>query len=74
VEECLESYVKRALSRYSVAAQDPASAGKVGVVGSFGCACEDMLRPIGERYGLDFVKFIKSPVDELVKYHCSNGI
>lgn len=74
VTECLESFVKRALARYSVAAQDPASARKVGVVGSFGCACEDMLRPIGERYGLDFVKFIKSPVDELVKYHCNNGL
>lgn len=74
VEDCLESFVRRAISRYSAAAQDPASAEKVGVVGSFGCACEDVLRPIGERYGLDFVKFIKSPVDELVKYHCSNGI
>jgi N-acetylglucosamine kinase-like BadF-type ATPase len=74
VEECLEAFVKRALARYSVASQDPASAKKVGVVGSFGCACESMLRQIGERYGLDFVKFIKSPVDELVKYHCSNGL
>lgn len=74
VTECLESFVKRALARYSLTAQDPASARKVGVVGSFGCACEDMLRPIGERYGLDFVKFIKSPVDELVKYHCNNGL
>ena len=74
VEECLESFVKRALVRYSATARDSVSAKKVGVVGSFGCACEDMLRPTGERYGLEFVKFIKSPVDELVKYHCSNGI
>lgn len=69
VEDCLESFIKRALARYSGMASDPLSASKVGVVGSFGCACEDMLRTIGTRYGLDFVRFIKSPVDELVRYH-----
>ena len=61
IEDCLESFVKRALIRY------PAKT--VGVVGSFGYACQDMLRVIGERHGLGFVKFIKSPVDELVTYH-----
>lgn len=67
INDCLESLVRRALARYSEK--------KVGVIGSFGCACEGMLREIGERYGLEFVKFIKSPVDELVEYHRSrNGI
>lgn len=68
IEDCLESLVRRALARYS----DQASNGQVrnvGVVGSFGCACEDVLRSVGARYGLDFVKFIKSPIDELVVYH-----
>ena len=68
IEDCLESFVKRALSRYHDTAGDPAAARNVGVVGSFGCACQDILRVIGERHGLNFVKFIKSPVDELVTY------
>lgn len=68
VEDCLESFVKRALVRYSEKCDD-ADARKVGVIGSFGCACEDMLREIGARYGLEFVRFLKSPIDELVKYH-----
>jgi N-acetylglucosamine kinase-like BadF-type ATPase len=74
IEDCLESFVRRALSRYSESAVDSDAARTIGVVGSFGCACEDMLRWVGERYGLDFVKFIKSPVDELVTYHRCNGI
>ncbi len=60
-ETCLEDFVKRALSRYPLK--------RVGVVGSFGCACEPLLREISSRYGLEFVKFLKSPIDELVRYH-----
>lgn len=63
LDECLESFVKRALSRYTD------GGGKIGVVGSFGCACQDRLRAIGARYGLEFVKFVKSPIEELVRYH-----
>ena len=74
IEDCLESFVKRALARYSDWAQDAEQARNVGVVGSFGCACQDLLRVIGERHRLNFIKFIKSPVDELVKYHTCNGI
>jgi N-acetylglucosamine kinase-like BadF-type ATPase len=74
VIDCLESFVKRALSRYAGYAGDRAAACKVGVVGSFGCACEDMLREIGREYGLEFVAFLKSPIDQLVKYHCSYGV
>ncbi len=62
LEDCLESFVKRSLARY-------APEKKIGVVGSFGCACEPVLREIGARYGLEFVKFLKSPIDELVRYH-----
>lgn len=68
VEDCLESFVKRSLARYAEQAAFD-SARNIGVVGSFGCACEDVLRAIGCSYGLDFVKFIKSPIDELVTYH-----
>lgn len=69
LERCMDLFLRRALSRYSSYASDPISARKVGVVGSFGCACEDMLKDAGARHDLEFVKFIKSPVDELVVYH-----
>ena len=72
LELCMDSFLRRALSRYASYASDPVHAHKVGVVGSFGCACESVLREIGERYDLEFVKFIKSPVDELVAYHMKN--
>lgn len=71
VDDCLESFVVRSLARYSEEASDIEAARKVGVCGSFGCACEDMLRRTGSRHDLEFVKFIKSPVDELVAYHRS---
>ncbi len=64
LEDCLEAFIKRSISRYS-----GRNAGKVGVVGSFGLACENQLRKIGAAFGLEFVEFMKSPIDELVKYH-----
>lgn len=67
VDDCIDSFVKRALSRYE---DSGCRMLKVGVVGSFGYACSDRIRDIGGRYGLEFVKFLKSPIDELVKYHC----
>ena len=70
IEECLESFVRRALARYSDNAPKE-STSKVGVIGSFGCACKDIIRETGARHGLEFVRFIKSPIDELVAYHRS---
>lgn len=61
IDDCLESFVKRSLSRYGC--------NEVGVVGSFGYACRERLAEIGGRYGLHFVKFVKSPIEELVIYH-----
>lgn len=69
VKDCLEAFLKRSLSRYCQGASDNAAARRVGVVGSFGCACEPLLHALAPAYGLDFVKFIKSPIDELVLYH-----
>lgn len=69
VEECLESFVRRALARYAENASDPDAARRIGVAGSFGCACESVLKEIGARHSLEFVRFVKSPIDELVKYH-----
>lgn len=67
VHDCLESFVSRTLSRYSE--QEGPHTSAVGVVGSFGFACRDIMTEIGSRYDLQFIKFIKSPIDELVKYH-----
>ena len=69
VKDCLEAFLKRSLSRYCQGASDSTAARKVGVVGSFGCACESLLHALAPAYGLDFVKFIKSPIDALVLYH-----
>lgn len=69
IEDCLESFIRRALARYSDDASDKVSARQIGVIGSFGSACEDMLREIGDRHGLKFIRFIKSPIDDLVTYH-----
>lgn len=63
VSDCMDAFVRRSLSRYG-------NGIGVGVVGSLGCACEDILRERGRLYGLEFVKFIKSPIEELVGYHC----
>ena len=67
VSDCLESFVVRALSRYS--SEDASCVRRVGVVGSLGCACQAILERAGKEHGLEFVKFLKSPIDELVKYH-----
>lgn len=67
LEENLDTFVRRTLCRYADAEGGPTL--KVGVVGSFGCACRSVLQKIGERYGLQFDKFIKSPAEELVGYH-----
>lgn len=66
IRECMSAFIRRSLSRYGNSTQ-------VGVVGSFGCACEEILKDTGREYGLEFVKFLKDPIDELVKYH-SYGI
>lgn len=66
VEGCIDAFMRSALVRYK---DDSCMDAKVGVVGSFGCACEDHVRKIGEKYGLEFVKFLKSPIEELVRYH-----
>ena len=59
----LESFVIRSLKRYG------APMLKVGVVGSFGCACETLLREIGARHSIEFTSFLKSPIDKLTEYH-----
>lgn len=69
IQRCIEEFIRRSLSRYGSSATDKEAAGRIGIVGSFGCACREMLTETGRKYGLEFVKFLKSPIDELVKYH-----
>lgn len=62
VDSVIESFIIRSLKRYGQTV-------KVGVVGSFGCACEAVLRETGIRHGLEFTMFLKSPIDKLTEYH-----
>lgn len=62
VDSVIESFVVRSLKRYGQTV-------KVGVVGSFGCACEAVLRETGIRHSLEFTMFLKSPIDKLTEYH-----
>ena len=61
IERNIRSFMERSLVRYDN--------GRIGVVGSFGCACRDEIERIGKDYGLVFEKFIQSPIEELVAYH-----
>lgn len=61
LDNAFRSFIERSLSRYGCP--------RVGVVGSLGCACKDILEPLGKEYGLDFVRFVSAPADELIKFH-----
>lgn len=61
VNECVEAFVSRALSRFDCK--------DIAVVGSFGVLCRDAITAAGERYGLSFVKFMQAPMDALVDFH-----
>lgn len=63
IERNIRDFIERSLVRYGNR--------HVGIVGSLACACRDELETIGKQYGLEFVKFVKSPIDALVAYHLS---
>ena len=42
---------------------------KVGVTGSFACACTGYLDMVGKEFGVDFCRFVATPANELLKYH-----
>ena len=63
LEANFRNFIERSLVRYEC--------DEVGVVGSFGHACRDILEKLGKEYGLRFMKFVKAPIDELVNYHCN---
>lgn len=61
VRRNIRDFMERVLVRYGEC--------RIGVVGAFGVACMEELIEIGQEYGLEFVRFVQSPADELVKYH-----
>lgn len=61
VNECIESFVTRALDRFECK--------NVGVIGTYGILCESAIRTIGTRHGLTFVKFVQAPMAGLIEYH-----
>ena len=67
VRENLRSFISRSLLTYKN--QDEKLS--VGVVGSVGAACREMLLELGPEYGLDFCRFIASPINALADYHSS---
>ena len=54
IESSLEAFITRSLERYADNASEDI-ARKVGVAGSFGCACEEMLREVSKRHSLEHI-------------------
>ena len=65
VSDNLRSFITRSLMSYR---KDDGTM-QVGVAGSIGTACMNMLESLGKEYGIDFCKFITSPIEELAAYH-----
>lgn len=65
VRENLRSFVTRSLLSYR---QDGAAM-RVGVAGSVGYVCRSFLEELGTEYGMDFCRFIQSPITALADYH-----
>ena len=63
IERNLRNFIERALSRYGCT--------EAGVVGSLGYALQDELSALGREYGLNFVKFLSSPIHALAAWHTS---
>ena len=63
VDRNFQDFIERSLLRYDVAAYP------VGIVGGFGWACRDILRPLCEKAGIRISRFIKAPIEGLCDYH-----
>ncbi|MBR4826897.1 MAG: hypothetical protein IKZ91_03330 [Bacteroidales bacterium] len=57
------AFVRRCLKQYDTDRYP------VGIVGGFGNAMQDIVRPIFEAEGIRIRAFIPAPIEELVKYH-----
>lgn len=63
VERNFRNFIERCLCQYDIE-NNP-----VGVVGSFGFVCKDIITRIGAEYGIRFSKIIAAPMEGLVEYH-----
>lgn len=65
IRKNLTDFVERVLLQYDKSLD-------IGVVGSFGAASKSYLSDLGRDYGLNFVKFLSSPIEALLDYHLKN--
>lgn len=65
VDGNFQAFVDRSLKQYETADYP------VGIIGGFGNALKDVVRPIFEANGIKIRAFISAPIEELVKYHCA---
>lgn len=63
VDRNFQAFIDRSLLRYDTDAYP------VGIVGGFGWACRDILRPLLEKAGIRISRFIPSPIEGLCEYH-----
>lgn len=60
VEANFNAFLERSVSHYDTASYP------LGIVGSFGHACRDIITPLAQAKGITISKFLKSPIDGLV--------
>ena len=67
VDNNFRRFIDRTLLRYDVARYP------VGIVGGFGWACRDILRPLLDEAGIRVSRFIKAPIVGLCEYHSTGN-
>lgn len=67
VTDNFRAFFGRCLMQYDTGRYD------VGVTGSFGCACQDILEKTAGGYGICLARFKPAPADALVAYHLSGS-
>lgn len=60
VEANFNAFLERSVSHYDTVSYP------LGVVGSFGYACRDIITPLAQAKGITISKFLKSPIDGLI--------
>lgn len=64
VDTHFQAFVDRSLSQYEIDKYP------VSIIGGFGNALQEIVRPIFERSGIRIKAFIQDPVSQLIKFHC----
>ena len=67
--ENLKAFVTRSLTAY----RKDGETMKVAVAGSIGAVCREYLEEIGPEYGIEFCRFIASPVEAVADYHSARN-